>query len=514
MELQRPDIESVGNESLENWQLIDSGGFGQVFKARHKKWRCDVAIKLLQHAAGTRDTELYKEASHMAKVSLHSSVLRLYGIYRGCPPNGGRDIQLGIVMELMDRGSVQTLLETLSGPPPWPLAFRLAYEIAQGMNFLHEKNILHHDLKPSNVLLDDDLHAKLADFGLSRVSTSVLMSSEEMSTVKGGTYQYMPPESFDLSYKPVRKFDIYSYGILLWSIICGKKPFPDATQALLALKIPMGDRPRCNEIDQTKAEGLRELVGLMERCWDGDPSKRPDFGECDEITKDVFSKHRAGIHDAVGQVKKKLDSQHGNQYPDTCGPPGVNHEMPGQSESNDNVDARTEMQNMQLGHQHSNMSSPSGFIAEMPGLPTSNDTVDIPLQNMHLGHQHSNTSSPSGFTAEMPGPPASNDTVDIPLQNNVSSSARNLTENEKAKFVDKNRAKLIQEVSEVLAIAEELGDLVHPEAYSKIEATPTSQEKMRVLFQRTLRSGGGKAKAAFFDALKKHHPKLVERLGG
>ncbi|XP_063337228.1 receptor-interacting serine/threonine-protein kinase 3-like isoform X2 [Pelmatolapia mariae] len=474
MELQRPKFESVENESLENWQLIGSGGFGQVFKARHKTWRCDVAIKLPRHAAG--DTKLCNEANHMAKVSLHSSVLRLYGIYRGCPPNGGQNIQLGIVMELMDRGSVQTLLETLSGPPPWPLAFRLAYEIAQGMNFLHEKNILHHDLKPSNVLLDDDLHAKLADFGLSRVSTSVLMSSKDMSTVKGGTCQYMPPESFRSSYKPVRKFDIYSYGILLWSIICGKEPFPDATLALLKLKIPMGDRPPCDEIDQTKAEGLRELVGLMERCWDGDPSKRPDFGECDEITNDVFSKHRAGIHDAVGQVKKKLDSQHGNQYPDTCGPPGVNHEMPGQSESNDNVDARTEMQNMQLGHQHSNMSSPSGFTAE---IPASNDTVDIPLQ-----------------------------------QNNVSSSARNLTENEKVDFVDKNRATLIREVSEVLAIADELGDLVHPEAYSRILATLTSQDKMRELFQRTLRSGGVKVKAAFFDALKKHHPNLVERLGG
>lgn len=112
----------------------------------------------------------------MAKVSLHSSVLRLYGIYRGCPPNEGQNIQLGIVMELMDRGSVQTLLETLSGPPPWPLAFRLAYEIAQGMNFLHEKNILHHDLKPSNVLLDDDLHAKVKCYPLnSLVYTDVIV---------------------------------------------------------------------------------------------------------------------------------------------------------------------------------------------------------------------------------------------------------------------------------------------------------------------------------------------------
>ncbi|CAI5664405.1 unnamed protein product [Oreochromis niloticus] len=101
------------------------------------------------------------------------------------------------------------------------------------------------------------------------------------------------------------------------------------------------------------------------------------------------------------------------------------------------------------------------------------------------------------------------------MQNYVSSSATKMNEHEKAAdFVDENRAKLIQEVSEVLAIAEELGDLVHPEAYALIEAKETSQEKMRVLFQRTLRSGGVTAKAAFFDALKNHHPDLVESLGG
>uniref|UniRef100_A0A3Q4N991 CARD domain-containing protein n=1 Tax=Neolamprologus brichardi TaxID=32507 RepID=A0A3Q4N991_NEOBR len=81
-----------------------------------------------------------------------------------------------------------------------------------------------------------------------------------------------------------------------------------------------------------------------------------------------------------------------------------------------------------------------------------------------------------------------------------------------SKFVDRNRKTLIQEVSEVLAIADELGDLVHPEAYSKIRAIPTSQDKMRELFQRTMRSGGRRVKAAFFDALKKHHPDLVESI--
>ncbi|TNN30799.1 hypothetical protein EYF80_059050 [Liparis tanakae] len=82
-----------------------------------------------------------------------------------------------------------------------------------------------------------------------------------------------------------------------------------------------------------------------------------------------------------------------------------------------------------------------------------------------------------------------------------------------AKFVDDNRATLIQSVAEVMAITEHLGDAVHRETYSLILGKATSQEQMRVLYQRALRSGGEEVKAAFYDALKHHQPKLVERLG-
>lgn len=72
---------------------------------------------------------------------------------------------------------------------------------------------------------------------------------------------------------------------------------------------------------------------------------------------------------------------------------------------------------------------------------------------------------------------------------------------------------LIQNVSEVMAIAEELGDMVHSETYSVVESKGTSQEKMRALYQRTFRAGGVKVKAAFYDVLKNHQPELVEMLG-
>lgn len=126
--------------------------------------------------------------------------------------------------------------------------------------------------------------------------------------------------------------------------------YVDATLAILELRIPVGDRPLCTEIDQTKADGLKELVDLMNRCWDQEPAKRPNFkrmcsvqwrafhahcltflhvsvkllimeaqfskcllkvhhgfvSECLEVTEVVFSKHEDGIHDAVGRVKKTM----------------------------------------------------------------------------------------------------------------------------------------------------------------------------------------------------------------
>ncbi|KAM7003428.1 ankyrin repeat and protein kinase domain-containing protein 1 [Tautogolabrus adspersus] len=377
--------EPVGNESLEKWEFVGSGGFGKVYKARHKDWEFDVAIKILRDGICC-ETAVYEEANHMEKASC-GFVLMVYGMYQGCPPVGGSSQQKGIVMEFMGRGSVMSLLEDLCGPPPWPLVFRLAHQVALGMNFLHSRNLMHHDLKPSNVMLNDDLHAKLADFGLCRVSASASNQNSETTRRTGGSFKYMPPEAFETSYEPVRAFDSYSYGILLWSILTGKEPYPAADYDLVALRIPLGDRPPSEEIDQRKAEGLKELVDLMRRCWDKDPSKRP------------------------------------------------------------------------------------------------------PFKGRHL-------------------------LCNIELIDPVSVLTKRMNVAEKAKFIDEKRAELIQVVSEVMAITEELGEMVHGETYSVIEAKPTSAEKMRALYQRTLRSGGEKVKAAFFDALKKHHPTIVERLGG
>lgn len=91
------------------------------------------------------------------------NVLRILGVYKSQAQGDRSAIKVGLVMEYMERGSLADLQEVLKGPPLWPLAFRIINQIALGMNFLHQLNppILHLDLKPSNVLLDDSLNAKV-----------------------------------------------------------------------------------------------------------------------------------------------------------------------------------------------------------------------------------------------------------------------------------------------------------------------------------------------------------------
>ncbi|XP_068444118.1 receptor-interacting serine/threonine-protein kinase 3 [Clinocottus analis] len=300
----------IEDSSLQGWKLIGSGGFGQIFKARHRRWGCDVAVKLLRCDDGT-SASLLREMD-MMRLGSSPHVILVRGVFKGCVPNSSHS-QLGLVMEFMERGSLTTLQDSLRGAPPWPLVFRLAHQVALGVNFLHSLTpaLLHRDLKPGNVLLDNDLNAKLTDFGLSQFSRSVTRSSQKVDEEEAGTLCYMPPESFQVNYKPSRAFDIYSYGILLWSIVTGTKPYPHAKSSLVRFRIPEGDRPPLDEIRLQAAglAGLTRLTDLMKRCWDTKPEQRPSALVCTTEAEELYKMHKLNISDAVYQTLKKLDQK-------------------------------------------------------------------------------------------------------------------------------------------------------------------------------------------------------------
>ncbi|XP_036438868.1 LOW QUALITY PROTEIN: receptor-interacting serine/threonine-protein kinase 3 [Colossoma macropomum] len=293
----------------ESWRRIGSGGFGQIYRTKHTKWGIKIAIKLL-HCKDSSASALLREADLMRHGG-NPNVLRILGVYKGHPPEEA-STQLGLVMEYMERGSLADLQRALNGPPPWALAFRITHQIALGMNFLHQLDppLLHLDLKPSNVLLDDSLNAKLTDFGLAKVAQSASRMARERDEETGGTTSYMPPEAFQLSsYTPSFSSDIYSYGILLWSVITGKEPYDSVISSLVRFRIPEGDRPDLTSVDSSQAAGLSELVELMQHCWDDNPKQRPSFMDCIKVTTKVYTLHKKEVHDDVCAVQKKLDDK-------------------------------------------------------------------------------------------------------------------------------------------------------------------------------------------------------------
>ncbi|CAL8384036.1 unnamed protein product [Arctogadus glacialis] len=300
-------IPVCGEASLVSWEVIGSGGFGQIFKARHVRWAWDVAIKILHYDDGS-SSALLREAELMRRGE-SPFVVRVSGVFRGRLPSGGPSI-LGLVMDYMEQGSLADLQGVLCGPPPWPLAFRLSYQVALGMNFLHTLSppMLHMDLKPSNVLLDSGLNVKLTDFGLARFSQSMSRKSKVDSAEDGGTTSYMPPEAFRMDYRPSRSSDMYSYGILLWSILTGQKPYNHVLSSLVRFRIPEGDRPPLESIDPGQAEGLRPLVDMMARCWDSVPQRRPSFLDCISVTEQQYDLHKSGITRAIHSTQALLDT--------------------------------------------------------------------------------------------------------------------------------------------------------------------------------------------------------------
>ncbi|XP_039675998.1 ankyrin repeat and protein kinase domain-containing protein 1-like isoform X2 [Perca fluviatilis] len=264
----------IEDSSLEDWKVIGSGGFGQIYKARHRQWAFDVAIKLLRYDDGT-NASLLREIKRMQEAS-SPHVIRVLGVFKGLPSNtkSGFSKQLGVVMELMERGSLASL--------------------------------------------------QLTDFGLSRITYSVTQVSKKDDKEGGGTTNYMPPEAFGLTYKPKRAFDIYSYAILIWSIVTGKQPYGNAQPTRVELLIPEGQRPLLDDI-KGDALGLAELTGLLQRCWDNKPEQRPRALECTTETEHLYKMHKDAIFDAVHEVQKKLDQKAKEKSHDTAGSEGSNH---------------------------------------------------------------------------------------------------------------------------------------------------------------------------------------------
>uniref|UniRef100_A0A8D0BVR3 Receptor-interacting serine/threonine-protein kinase 2 n=1 Tax=Salvator merianae TaxID=96440 RepID=A0A8D0BVR3_SALMN len=300
-------LPTISSNKLPDLRFISRGAYGTVSSARHADWRVPVAIKCLQGPLLDSDREnLLKEAEilHQARFSY---ILPILGICN-------EPEFLGIVTEYMPNGSLNQLLHAKNTYPDiaWSLRFRILYEIALGVNYLHNMNppLLHHDLKTQNILLDNDFHAKIADFGLSKWRmVSMSLSRGEKSMPEGGTIIYMPPEDYDFNQKSraTVKHDIYSYAIIMWEVMSRKQPFEDVINPLqIMYSVSQGKRPDTGEEYLPLEVPHRAMIlSLIESGWAQNPDDRPSFSRClIELEPLLRTFDEIPILQAVIQLKK------------------------------------------------------------------------------------------------------------------------------------------------------------------------------------------------------------------
>ncbi|NXO06005.1 RIPK2 kinase, partial [Oriolus oriolus] len=272
----------IPSSKLPDLRFISRGAYGTVSAARHADWRVPVALKCLQAPLLDSDrNHLLKEAEILHKARF-SYILPILGICN-------EPEFLGIVTEYMTNGSLNQLLHGKDVYPdiPWCLRFRILYEIALGVNYLHNMNppLLHHDLKTQNVLLDDEFHVKIADFGMSKWRViSMSQSRSESSLPEGGTIIYMPPEDYNPSQKTRAsvKHDIYSYAVIMWEVMSRKQPFEEVINPLqIMYSVSQGQRLDLSEGSLSMDIPHRGLIiRLMESGWAQNPDERPSFLKC------------------------------------------------------------------------------------------------------------------------------------------------------------------------------------------------------------------------------------------
>ncbi|KAH9669108.1 non-specific serine/threonine protein kinase [Citrus sinensis] len=193
---------------------IGRGGSGRVYKGSINGGK-EVAVKKLIKMVEEGESEFRNEIKIIGRTH-HKNLVQLVGF---CTEGSNRLL----VYEFMKNGSLANLLFTSEQRPSWNERRRIALEIAKGIHYLHdecETRIIHCDIKPQNILMDESWTAKISDFGLSKL---LKPDQTRTYTILRGTRGYTAPEWHSNNSPITVKSDVYSFGVMLLEIVCCRK---------------------------------------------------------------------------------------------------------------------------------------------------------------------------------------------------------------------------------------------------------------------------------------------------
>jgi hypothetical protein len=261
--------------------ILDRGGMGLVYKATDVELERTVALKIIapEHTQNPDAVTRFKSEARLAASLEHPNIVPIHrgGEYHGVLYLAMRYVPGTNLRQVIDGG--QLGLERVR---------RVVRSVASALDAAHERGLVHRDVKPANILLEDGdrLHARLSDFGLAQFEEA------ETLTAQGdvpGTLAYISPER--LHGKPATPAaDVWAVGVLLWEALGGRHPFLTGSPVEMAKKIEAGAPP----LRQPRPDLPDALVKLVSRALAPDPGRRPSA-----------SRLAAGLRRAVARPKPR-----------------------------------------------------------------------------------------------------------------------------------------------------------------------------------------------------------------
>jgi serine/threonine protein kinase len=281
------DVKKLTNSFKEK---VGKGGYGVVYKGKLPDGRM-VAVKILSTSKGNGE-EFINEVASISRTS-HVNIVTLLGF---CYEKTKR----ALIYEFMPNESLDKFIYDKGSPIPnchldSKTMFQIAVGIARGLEYLHRgcnTRILHFDIKPHNILLDEDLRPKISDFGLAKLCKT----KESIVSMTGmrGTAGYIAPEVFSRNFGGVsHKSDVYSYGMLVLEMVGGRKNFDGRLSHTSETYFPHWiytklehekNSTTFEEITgEAEEETTKKMIIVSLWCIQTNPSDRPSMGKVIEM---------------------------------------------------------------------------------------------------------------------------------------------------------------------------------------------------------------------------------------
>jgi len=265
----------IDRYQIEN--LLGGGGMGRVFLARDIILQRNVALKVIEQVIDDAKKTGYfeqflREAQAVAKLE-HPNIVRVYDVVHS-------EGVVAIAMEYVRGGTLTDLIraeEEISIPE----ACRIISEAADGLHYAHENNLIHRDVKPANLMLNDKMQCKVVDFGATHDK-----DKQEISLYKGkivGSPHFISPEVVK-GREPTPQSDIYSLGIVLWCTLVKEPPFTAKKRRDIYKKHLESKVPNILKLREEIPEGIKKLI---DRCLKKEAEERVE--SCAEISETLRS---------------------------------------------------------------------------------------------------------------------------------------------------------------------------------------------------------------------------------